>query len=698
MTSKVSEFLLPLVVAASLRPIKRFLPLYLLVFLFLLPFPGVAASPVTLGFSVQDIVHPEYSVSAIKAELTAKQGEMALILRIGEVVLSDGRRFQNVQLECNEAETDWPRVHCPIGNLSMDASPWGHQRVKASLDWQSADDWHLTFKQLRYAGGRVDGELRMRSGQWVAKLKGKGVQLAQSPDLQQVLEEKPVAKLQGQLTVHADLRGAGAQPRRALITGKLAGLNYETTDGLHIGEAVQLDYRLQLNHANDWHMLLDLAVPKGQIYSDPVFLDAAEFPLSLHLDGKIDVNAQKAALKRFDFRAQGLAQALGYGTVDITQGDIRSGELRLDSENLEPLYLHIAQPFLIGSRLDDLVVSGRGGLHLKWQDQRLARADLAVDQLTFDHAQGMFGLRDLSANMHWASGKAPLSYLSLSGGHLGKLHFGPAQLNARIQAGQAQVIQDLYLPFYGGGVILKDFHMDFQDDLRVSLGISVQRVDLQAMTTALQWPPMSGEVNGDIPKILYQQGEARIEGGLTVNAFDGTLRIGHLSLSEIDSVAPVLDASLELEGLDLAKVTETFSFGSIRGGLAGRVDNLQLIAWQPNRFDAHFHSPEDDPLPHRISQGAVEHLTELGNGVSGALSSSFLRFFEAFSYDSLDIRLSQQGDRAWIDGINHPEGGFYLVKGAGVPRIDVIGRNHEVAWKDLVGRIQAIRFDNVQLQ
>jgi hypothetical protein len=38
------------------------------------------------------------------------------------------------------------------------------------------------------------------------------------------------------------------------------------------------------------------------------------------------------------------------------------------------------------------------------------------------------------------------------------------------------------------------------------------------------------------------------------------------------------------------------------------------------------------------------------------------------------------------------------VRGAGLPRIDVIGRNREVAWKDLVQRLRNIRLEGARVE
>jgi hypothetical protein len=189
-----------------------------------------------------------------------------------------------------------------------------------------------------------------------------------------------------------------------------------------------------------------------------------------------------------------------------------------------------------------------------------------------------------------------------------------------------------------------------------------------------------------------------VDGDLAVDALGGHLRVRNLGLDELGSAAPVVHADMQLRRLDLARLTQAFSFGEIQGSLDGDVQGIRLVGWQSDRFDAHFYSSPDDDLPHRISQRAVENLTELGNGVSGALSASFLRFFEKFSYDRIELKVRQQGDNAWIDGIPAPDGGYYLVKGAGIPRIDVIGRNREVSWKDLLARLRSIRFEGVKMQ
>ena len=80
------------------------------------------------------------------------------------------------------------------------------------------------------------------------------------------------------------------------------------------------------------------------------------------------------------------------------------------------------------------------------------------------------------------------------------------------------------------------------------------------------------------------------------------------------------------------------------------------------------------------------------------LSATVLRVFDEFRYDRIDLRILLHGSVADLDGLARPDGGYYLVKGSGLPRIDVIGRNRSVAWKDLVERLQQIQVEGAQIK
>ena len=113
-------------------------------------------------------------------------------------------------------------------------------------------------------------------------------------------------------------------------------------------------------------------------------------------------------------------------------------------------------------------------------------------------------------------------------------------------------------------------------------------------------------------------------------------------------------------------------------------------------MDMHFYTPANDRSQHRISQRAVENLASVGGGGAAAvLSSGFLKFFDVFAYDEIGLRCVLKDGICRMSGVgaanSGPQGrGYYLVKGSGVPRIDVVGFRDTVSWPRLVQQLAAI--------
>lgn len=151
-----------------------------------------------------------------------------------------------------------------------------------------------------------------------------------------------------------------------------------------------------------------------------------------------------------------------------------------------------------------------------------------------------------------------------------------------------------------------------------------------------------------------------------------------------------------MRNLDLEQLTDTFSFGLIQGRLSADVTGLEMVAWRPVAMDMHLYTPPADKSKHRISQRAVENLTSVGGGGAGAvLSSGLLKFFEVFAYDRIGLRCVLRAGNCTMSGAG-PAGdsamgsGYYIVKGSGVPRIDVVGYRRDVSWERLVRQLGQI--------
>ena len=142
--------------------------------------------------------------------------------------------------------------------------------------------------------------------------------------------------------------------------------------------------------------------------------------------------------------------------------------------------------------------------------------------------------------------------------------------------------------------------------------------------------------------------------------------------------------------LDLGRLTQTFSFGSILGRLDADIGGLELIGWQPVRFDARVRSSPGD-YRRAISRGALRDISALGGAAgAAAISLSPARFFNTFDYRRIGFGCSLRGAVCHFEGLAPAGTGALIVEGSGLPRVQVIGYNRRIDWNLLVSRIRAV--------
>ncbi|MGI9302842.1 MAG: hypothetical protein ACR2RB_09065, partial [Gammaproteobacteria bacterium] len=288
------------------------------------------------------------------------------------------------------------------------------------------------------------------------------------------------------------------------------------------------------------------------------------------------------------------------------------------------------------------------------------------------------------------------SVISFDGGRLYSVDIGQTRLNFVGRQRDLRLTGDAQIPVFDGLLKVTDFDLRNigNEDQSLVLNAEIEPVSLEAMTQAFGWPQMTGQLEGVIPNARYENKLLSLGGALEIKVFDGSVTVRNLRSQTPLDLVPELSADIEIENLDLQSLTRAFSFGKIAGRLSGFIRKLELLNWQPVYFEAKLATPDGDRSKHRISQRAVDNLTRLGNGVSGALSSTFLSVFEDFSYERIGISCRLENNVCRMDGIEPAESGYYIVKGSGIPRIDVKGFNREVAWPVLVDRLKNIDLES----
>ena len=229
------------------------------------------------------------------------------------------------------------------------------------------------------------------------------------------------------------------------------------------------------------------------------------------------------------------------------------------------------------------------------------------------------------------------------------------------------------------------------DSAQVVVDSALRPTSMAALTNALGWPEMSGTLSGRIPELRWRANTLSVAGDMTIELFDGTVRIAGLSVAHPLAIAPELRADIIARDLSLNQMSETFSFGRIEGRVDADVLGLVMQGWRPIAFDAYLRTPQGDRSRHRISQRAVDNLARLG-GTQAVLSSTLLRFFESFSYRRLGLGCRLAAGVCTMRGVQPTQGGYYIVEGGGLPpRVDVIGFNSKVDFDTLLERLRSLR-------
>jgi hypothetical protein len=229
-------------------------------------------------------------------------------------------------------------------------------------------------------------------------------------------------------------------------------------------------------------------------------------------------------------------------------------------------------------------------------------------------------------------------------------------------------------------------------DAELDFDAHLEPISMPLLSKAFGWPALSGQLAGRIPGVTYRDHVLAVDGDLSANVFDGTIVGSRIKLRDPWGPWPKLDADVTARHLDLDLLTHTFSIGSITGRLDADIKGLELFDWSPVAFDARLQTTPADRSKHLISQRAITSISSVGGGgggVSAALQSGVLQFFHTFHYDRIGISCQLRDDVCLMNGLEPARTGYYLVKGRGLPRIDIIGNAGRVDWTQLVGQIAA---------
>lgn len=519
----------------------------------------------------------------------------------------------------------------------------------------------------------------------------------------------PAARFKaGTLSGRLQLDTGAARPLR--VSGPLSfeGLALETGDASIAAEGLRgrfaVDYRKAPGRTQAG---IDGALRGGELLAGSTYVSLPSTPVALRVDA-VRSGGQGWRLPRIEWRDGSALAATGAAALS-PDGAVRSLHLDVRSDDLSPVRARYLSGQLALLGLGDVALQGGAQLQLRVDDGALSLLDVALRDAGLQDPARRFGFDGLRGHVrHVGSGSAD-SALAWRGGVLYGLAFGAAQLPLRSTGGTLAFREPVAIPLMGGTLRLDDVRLrppagDTGLDLR--FGLALDGIDVARVSKALGLPAFQGTLSGRIPRAHYADERLQFDGGLSMQLFDGRVDFSALSLERPFGSAPSLSADIALDDLDLLRLTEVLDIGRITGRLDGSVRGLRLVDWTPVAFDAALHTDAQAArragVRQRISQRAVQDISSVGDAsFVSSLQGQLIGLFDDFGYARIAIGCRLANEVCRMSGIDAArdartaardgsgQGGFTIVAGAGLPRLDVVGYNRQVDWPTLVDRIAA---------
>ena len=652
-------------------PYLRFLFLWLL----------LAAAPARaqiLSLSFERLEHPQFSARDLRLLVQGDGGRSDL--SIGHLAFA-GKEFSRVRLECARTSLKAGVIDCPAGRLLAS----GGIALPLSFRLALSGGFDLSIKP-------ASGELWQVSGDWgAAQRLAVKLQHARLERLAHWLPGLADWKLKGE--ANGSLQG-GRSKEGNTLSGSLdvAALSFGDASGNHAGERIAGRLEVDANGSGAaWAWRVLARWQDGEGYVAPVYLAKGGLALTA-------VGTLKASLIKVDHAEVVMADV---GTVSAT-GEYDWNTRRVPRFSLLGQNLDLARagellvaPFMEQASLPKFRLAGRLDVTADWTGESFSRVDLGLRGAALTDPEERVAFSGIEASLPWRADAPTRGSVSVASGSLHRLPLGAFQVPVAMNGLSFQVPR-VEIPVLDGFIILEQLDVARRaGELRASLGGSIHPISMEQLTHALHLPPMAGTLSADIPRMSFAKSTLSMDGTLVIQVFDGYLAMNGLSLSDAFGRAPLLRAAdVDIRHLDLGQLTHTFSFGDITGFLDGDIEGLELTNWQAQHFNASIQSSPGD-YRKRISQRAVENISSLGGaGATAAIERSFLSFFKTFGYDRIGLACRLENGVCHMSGVADAPQGYVIVKGGGVPAINVIGYNRTVDWEELLARVKRVTQGN----
>jgi len=666
-----------------------------------------AIDAIVLEVRELSIAGTPFEAASARLDLLSDEKTRVTLKARGATLPEPVGKFTDLALLCEQPVIAEPRFGCDAGRFTARGGPTGTVDMQVKAEMRS-DSGVTTFsgKGQAVAGSQVSLDGRMDEKGWQVKAVTGAARLSA---LRKFLA--PWFALPADVTGDGEVRLEGTVADRgagliADLSAKLDAVDLTNEASTIVTDKMAANARLRMEpRGKDSYLVVEMRGRGGQVLVNPVYFDFGANPLELEMRGLLA--GDLLTLDSLRLAQAKLLDMEGSGRVNLAgEMPMLSGDFSLRRVEFPAAFASYVAIPLATSLIGDAKTSGSLSGEVSIRDNAPVALHLLPEKLSVSANKGSLHLENIDGEVFWApagGGDAQVSKISWASGGAYGLSGGATSMEFIAYGANFALTRPAKLPVFDGAIAMEHFAMGNLGaaDMEVSFKGEVEPISMPLLAKAFGWPEFAGTLAASIPGVRLKNNVLTFDGNVESQVFGGRITGSNIRLQDPLGNFPQFFADVRARDLDLELVTRTFEVGTITGKLEADVLGLQLFAWTPQAFDARLATPKGDKSRHRISAKAVSSLSNVGGGGGGvvqALQSGVLKFFDDYSYDKLGIRCRLIGDVCEMSGIEPAPNGYYIVKGSGLPRIDIVGSQGRVNWNSLMSSIATADLGGASVQ
>lgn len=628
--------------------------------------------------------HDSQSQSWQLEGLQMKTTQQGVELQLNSLTLPESQPIKQIHYRCDDELLIYPSHHCQQADLSFN---YDNQTYQAVLDSEfdfSNNAWQVSLSSL-------NGQLKLKANSNAPMIE---------IQLNELLPQDFIGEYASQAAAWSNLPKVSlsgslvfmTEEAELLTPSKLnfSGFNYEHSDDIIFADLQgELSFTLDVSHEK---LQYQLNIDAGEMLLNELYVNFSEYPIQATGEVQWHPNGWHSFNTTLKNR-----QSLQLLTAFEFNDALNLKSIALNAQVIDAH--HFNQNILSGV----LGIYGFGDSEMSGQFRvNVASAEAGFDQWQIDFDDYYFlnerrkiAAESLSGVLHWKqNNKAEDSQLNWQRLELAGLPINESMARFNLTADEFYLVGQHHFPVFDGAIDITEWQMSdlFSESLDMRLNAAVVPMSLRLITEKLGWPIMAGTISGNIPGMVKKDQVIEFLGALNLEVFNGSMLVDNLSMERLFGVAPVIAADIEFEGFDLSLLTETFGFGLITGKLYGFVDGLRITNWKTDRLNAEVYTVKTKGIKQTISQRAIDNISSLG-GIQGAISKTFLRFFDDFRYSKIKLSCKLHNSVCQIGGIKNSDNQFTIVEGGGIPNINIVGFVRSIDWDEFISRLLNANYD-----